>query len=61
MGHWQERYESVPVGNTEVDGEIITVYSMVGKKDRWIPRMIPDPILEGLYVYDPADTEPINQ
>lgn len=61
MGYWQEKYESIPVGNTEIDGEVITVYAMVGKKDRWIPRMIPDPILEGQYVYDPADKEPINQ
>lgn len=58
MGYWQERYESIPSGHMEVDGETITIYAIVTKRDRWIPRMIPHPILKGQFIYDLADKEP---
>jgi hypothetical protein len=58
MGYWQEKYESIEVGTMEVDGEVIKVYGMVAKKDRWIPNMIPDPILKGQFIYDKNDKEP---
>jgi hypothetical protein len=60
MGYWQEKYESIQIGTQEVDGQAIKVYRMVAKKGRWIPRMIPDPILKGQFIYDLADKEPQN-
>jgi hypothetical protein len=57
MGHWQEKYESIEVGTMEVDGEVIKVYGMVAKKDRWIPNMIRDPLTNSM-VYDLTDKEP---
>jgi hypothetical protein len=60
MGYWQYKYESIEVGVVRINGEDARAYKMVEKKDRWIPNMMPDPILgtKGGWVWDPTDKEP---
>lgn len=57
MGHWQQKYETIEVGTTEVDGQIIKVYGMIAKKDRWVPDMVLDPLTNS-HVYDKNDMVP---
>jgi hypothetical protein len=57
MGYWQEKYESIEVGTTEVDGKVIKVYGMIAKKDRWVPNMVLDPLANS-HVYDKNDMVP---
>jgi hypothetical protein len=60
MGWWEYKYETKHVGEMVVDGESLPIYSLIGKKDKWVPNFIVDPILgiKGGYVFDPTDMEP---
>ena len=60
MGCWEYKYELGKTGEVEVDGKILPIHSFIRKKDRWIPNMIPHPILgdKGVMIWDPSDLEP---